>query len=129
MALRADVRESESYVADRSTLTLDAAMPAHQTSAPGLPSTDFRPSRGTGRFGRLAPPSGVNTEERLRRLRELGWSVEARECYRLARLEHRQILLFNDGRIVFKDPTIRGRHQYDREWLEVTAFMWPDLGF
>ena len=85
--------------------------------------------RGTGRFGRLAPRSESNTEEHLCRLRELGWSVEARECYLLARLEHRQILLFNDGRIVFKDPTIRGRHQYDREWLKVTAFMWPDLGF
>ena len=73
--------------------------------------------------------SRSDTDAWPNRLRRMGWSVESRDCYRLARLEHRQILVFNDGRIVFKDPTIRGRHQYDGEWLKVTAFLWPDLGF
>lgn len=129
MALRADLLQSQSSDSDRSALTSAAEAPGSQSSSPGSLSTDLGAMRGTSRFGRLAPRSAARTEARLCRLRELGWSIEARECYRLARLGHRQILLFDDGRIVFKDPTIRGRHQYDREWLKVTAFMWPDLGF
>ena len=85
-----------------------------------------------GRASRRRIPSlrsGSDITNCVKRLRQLGWSVEEQGSYRLARLGQRQILLFNDGRIVFKDPTITGRHQCDSEWLRVTTFMWPDTTF
>lgn len=81
-----------------------------------------------------APPAehlGVDVSEeppaRLQPLQELGWSVECRGCYWLAQREHRRIELFRDGRVVFKDPTIRARYQLDDEWLNVIRFVWPDV--
>lgn len=61
------------------------------------------------------------------KLEELGWKIEERTNHLLARLEHRQILLFYDGRVVFKDPTIRARYQLDAQWLKVTTAVWPDV--
>ena len=84
-----------------------------------------RPSRRRGPTSR--PVSELTAK--LERLQGLGWSVEDQGVYRHCRLEHRTILIFNDGRIVFKDPTITGRHQCDVEWLKVSAFMWPDTSF
>ena len=127
MVLSADLRQSETQFADRPPVELETAA-LDRISTTETPPTKTAGMRGTGRFSSVAAKSTDAAESRTSRLRELGWSVEARDCYRLARLDHRQILLFNDGRIVFKDPTIRGRHQYDREWLNVTAFMWPDVG-
>jgi hypothetical protein len=127
MELRADVRESESYAAGE--MAPEYADSPELSSARARPQKSFAALRGLGSFGLLEPRSTASSDAQLNRLRELGWSVEARECYRLARLAHRQILLFDDGRIIFKDPTIRGRHQYDGEWLKVSAFIWPDVGF
>lgn len=129
MALRADARQSELHAADRPAPTFGSADPPESIPTQTAPPKSFAALRGLGSFARLGPRSTANSDAQLNRLRELGWSVEARDCYRLARLDHRQILLFDDGRIVFKDPTIRGRHQYDSEWLKVSAFIWPDVGF
>ena len=66
---------------------------------------------------------------RLETLRNLGWAVEARGCYWLVRRGHRQIELFQDGRVIFKDPTIRARYQLDDECLKVIRFVWPTVQF
>ena len=75
----------------------------------------------------VVPPE--ETPARLEPLRELGWTVECRGCYWLAKRGHRRIELFRDGRVVFKDPTIRARYQFDDEWLNVIRFVWPDVQF
>jgi len=123
--LRLDVPESEHRLSEQLGYAPTAQVAPDQLSRrEGIELPD-RPSR----HGSPASRSSSFVKAKLERLSKLGWSVEVRECYRLARLQHRQILLFNDGRIVFKDPTIRGRHQYDGEWLKVTAFLWPDTTF
>ncbi len=69
----------------------------------------------------IAPEKGRVT------LEELGWTVEERANHLLARLEHRQIVIYKDGRVEFKDPTIRARYQLDADWLRVSANIWPDV--
>ena len=82
-----------------------------------------------------APPdllssSGVSAAPgQVSDLRNLGWIVESRGCYWLARHGHRRIELFEDGRVVFKDPTIRARYQLDDEWLKVIRYVWPNVQF
>jgi hypothetical protein len=61
------------------------------------------------------------------KLVQLGWNVEDRAHHVVARLEHRQILIFDDGRVIFKDPTIRARYQLDDKWLQVSSSIWPDV--
>jgi hypothetical protein len=31
--------------------------------------------------------------------------------------------------VIFKDPTIRARYQFDDEWLKIIRFVWPDVQF
>jgi hypothetical protein len=112
MVVRA--HQSEQLVADQNA--------GKEMTAYGSPQ---RPSRRGG----PAMRSGSELTAKLARLQGLGWTVEDQGVYRHCRLDHRTILIFNDGRIVFKDPTISGRHQCDVEWLKVSAFMWPDTSF
>ena len=67
--------------------------------------------------------------DHLDTLREMGWDVDCRGCYWLARHEHRRIELFRDGRVIFKDPTITALYQLDDEWLKVISFVWPNVQF
>jgi len=67
--------------------------------------------------------------ECLETLRNMGWTIEPRGCYWLARRAHRRIEIYRDGRAIFKDPTIRARYQFDDEWLSVIRVVWPDVQF
>jgi hypothetical protein len=69
----------------------------------------------------IAPDLGRATLEKL------GWTIEERKSHLLARLEHRQIVIYKDGRVEFRDPTIRARYQLDADWLRVSANIWPDV--
>jgi hypothetical protein len=77
----------------------------------------------------LAPTGSAAPPAKIADLRSLGWIVESRGCYWLARHGHRRIQLFEDGRVIFKDPTIRARYQLDDEWLKVIRFVWPNVQF
>lgn len=59
----------------------------------------------------------------------MGWTIECRGCYWLAQRAHRRVEVYRDGRVIFKDPTIRARYQFDDEWLNVIRFVWPDVQF
>jgi hypothetical protein len=103
-------------------------LPTDQPANNGTTARYGAPLRPSRRGGPAMRPASELTAK-LERLHGLGWTVEDHGVYRHCRLEHRTILVFNDGRIVFKDPTITGRHQWDVEWLKVSAFMWPDTTF
>jgi hypothetical protein len=79
--------------------------------------------------GQLATQSRADEPAHLETLRTLGWTVERRSCYWLASRGHRRIELYRDGRVIFKDPTIRARNQFDDEWLKIIRFVWPDVQF
>ena len=74
-------------------------------SAPAAPTAPLR--------SELAP----ELSDKLERLEDRGWITEPRMTYWIARRDHRRIELFLDGRVVFKDPTIRARFECDDEWL------------
>lgn len=114
---------ADALQADR--ILVDHAPVVVGSSSSSVTDPPQRPSR----RGYPALRSDSDIVARVERLWSLGWGVEDHDGYRLARLHHRQIVLFNDGRVVFKDPTISGRHECDVEWLKVTAFMWPDTTF
>lgn len=63
------------------------------------------------------------------KLEALGWTVEERTGHLVARLEHRKIMMFEDGRVEFRDPTIRARYEMDAEWLQASRVMWPTVRF
>jgi hypothetical protein len=73
----------------------------------------------------LAP----DLSEKLDRLEEKGWIAEPRLTYWIARRGHRRIELFLDGRVVFKDPTIRARSECDDEWLAAMRIVRADPRF
>jgi hypothetical protein len=79
--------------------------------------------------GQLASQSCADEPAHLETLRTLGWTVELRNSYWLASRGHRRIELYRDGRVIFKDPTIRARYQFDDEWLKIIRFVWPDVQF
>ena len=74
-------------------------------------------------------PNDGPEPDHLDELRALGWDVECRGCFWLAVREHRRIEIFRDGRVVFKDPSIKARYQLDDEWLQVIRFVWPNVQF
>jgi hypothetical protein len=61
------------------------------------------------------------------KLEELGWVVEEKSGHLVAKMEHRRILLYRDGRVEFRDPTIRARYQMDAVWLRASQAVWPDV--
>jgi len=90
---------------------------------------DMSTYKGLGSRARVVDPSLESEPVHLDTLREMGWNVECRGCYWLARHEHRRIELFRDGRVIFKDPTITAVYQLDDEWLKVIRFVWPNVQF
>ena len=98
-------------------------MLSEDASASWFAETGAPPPEHLGVESRGEPPA------RLVPLLDLGWTVECRGCYWLARRDHRRIEVYRDGRVICKDPTITARYQFDDEWLNAMRFVWPDVQF
>jgi len=102
---------------ESSALGVSRSQWSPQLLAPTAPEAPLR--------SQLAP----DLSEKLDRLEEQGWTAEPRLTYWIARRGHRRIELFLDGRVVFKDPTIRARSECDDEWLAAMRIVRADPRF